>query len=78
MTVIQMSGQELTRLRIMIDLADGRITVEATAALMGLGRPAGGPVRRARGSKKHLFGRSLRTARLQMSGGHNDRGTDRP
>ncbi len=34
MTVIQMSGQELTRLRIMIDLADGRITVEATAALM--------------------------------------------
>ena len=38
MTVIQMSGQELTRLRIMIDLADGRITVEATAALMGLGR----------------------------------------
>src|ERR1700686_1505294 len=38
MTVIQMSGQELTRLRIMIDLADGRITVGATAALMGLGR----------------------------------------
>src|SRR6202166_1571072 len=38
MTVIQVSGQELTRLRIMIDLADGRITVEATAALMGLGR----------------------------------------
>src|SRR5271168_1214435 len=38
MTVIQMSGQELTRLRIMIDLADSRITVEATAALMGLGR----------------------------------------
>ena len=38
MTVIQMSGQELTRLRIMIDLADGRFTVEAAAALMGLGR----------------------------------------
>src|ERR1700690_3620800 len=38
MTVIHMSGQELTRLRIMIDLADGRITVEASAALMGLGR----------------------------------------
>lgn len=39
MTVIQMSGQELTRLRIMIVLADGRITVEATAAwvlLVGL------------------------------------------
>jgi len=38
MTVIQMSGQELTRLRIMIDLADGRLTVEAAAALMGLGQ----------------------------------------
>jgi hypothetical protein len=38
MTVIHMSGQELTRLRIMIDLADGRITVEAAAALMGRGR----------------------------------------
>lgn len=38
MTVIQMSGQELTRLRIMIDLADGRLTVEAAAALMHLGR----------------------------------------
>ncbi len=40
---VQMSGQELTRLRIMIDLADGRITVEATAALMGLGRRQGFP-----------------------------------
>ena len=38
MTVIQMSGQELIRLRIMIDLADNRITIEAAAALMGLGR----------------------------------------
>jgi hypothetical protein len=38
MTVIQMSGQELTRLRIVIDLADGRLTVAAAAALMGLGR----------------------------------------
>ena len=38
MTVIQMSGQELTRLRIMIDLADGRLTIEAAATLMGLGR----------------------------------------
>jgi hypothetical protein len=37
MTVIQMSGQELTRLRIMIDLADGRIAAEAAAALMGWG-----------------------------------------
>ena len=38
MTVIQMSGQELTRLRIMIDLVDGRLTVEAAGALMHLGR----------------------------------------
>jgi hypothetical protein len=38
MKVIQMSGQELTRLRIMIDLADGRIIVEAAAVLMGLGQ----------------------------------------
>jgi hypothetical protein len=44
MTVIQMSGQELTRLRIMIDLADNRITIEAAAALMGLGRRPGFPV----------------------------------
>jgi hypothetical protein len=36
MMVIQMSGQESTRLRIMIDLADRRITVEAAATLMGL------------------------------------------
>jgi hypothetical protein len=36
MTVIQMSGQELTRLRIMIDLADG--LVGGAAALMGLGQ----------------------------------------
>jgi hypothetical protein len=33
MTVIQMSGQELTRLRIMIDVADGRLTVESAASL---------------------------------------------
>jgi hypothetical protein len=38
MTVMQMSSQELTRLRIMIDLADSRISVEAAAALMGLGQ----------------------------------------
>jgi hypothetical protein len=36
--VIQMSDRELTRLRVMIDLADGRLTVEAAATLMGLGR----------------------------------------
>lgn len=38
MTVIHMSDRELSRLRIMIDVADGQLTVEATAALMGLGR----------------------------------------
>ena len=36
--VIQMSDGELTRLRVMIDLADDRLTVDAAAALMGLGR----------------------------------------
>ena len=38
MTVIQMSDRELTRLRVMIDLADSRLTVEAAATLMGVGR----------------------------------------
>jgi len=38
MTVIQMSDRELTRLRVMIDLADGRLTIEAAATLMSLGR----------------------------------------
>jgi hypothetical protein len=32
MTVFRMSGEELSRLRIMIGLADGRLTVEAAAA----------------------------------------------
>ena len=36
--VIEMSDRELTRLRLMIDLADGRLTVNAAATLMGLGR----------------------------------------
>jgi hypothetical protein len=36
--VIQMSDRELTRLRVMIDLADERLTVDAAATLMGLGR----------------------------------------
>src|SRR5271157_2495029 len=36
--VIQMSDRELTRLRVMIDLADDRLTVDAAAILMGLGR----------------------------------------
>ena len=38
MAVIQMSDRGLTRLRVMIDLANGRLTVEAAATLMGLGR----------------------------------------
>jgi hypothetical protein len=36
MTVITMSHTELSRLRVMIDLADGRTRVEDAAALMGL------------------------------------------
>ena len=64
-----MSDRELTRLRVMIDLADGRLTVDAAAALVGLGRrqiyrlcrafSAGGPaglVSRKRGcpsNRKH-------------------------
>lgn len=36
--VIEMSDRELTRLRVMIDLADDRLTVAAAATLMGLGR----------------------------------------
>src|ERR1700677_5233971 len=36
--VIQMSDRELTRLRVMIDLADDRLTVNAAAMLMGMGR----------------------------------------
>ena len=38
MTVIGMSERELTRLRVMIDLADGRLTAEAAGTLMGIGR----------------------------------------
>src|ERR1700722_9970895 len=38
MTVIQMSDRELTRLRAMIDLADGRLTLEAAGMLMGICR----------------------------------------
>jgi hypothetical protein len=36
MTVIQLSVAELSRLRVMIDLADGRLTVEAAGTLMGV------------------------------------------
>ena len=38
MTVMQMSERELTRLRVLIDLSDRRLTVEAAARLMGVGR----------------------------------------
>jgi hypothetical protein len=33
MTVIQMSDRELNRLRVMIDLSDGRLTLEAAGTL---------------------------------------------
>jgi hypothetical protein len=38
MAVIGMSGRELSRLRTLIDLVDGRLTLEAAAELMSLGR----------------------------------------
>ena len=38
MTVIQVSQGELSRLRVMIDLSDGRLTVGAAGELMGVGR----------------------------------------
>jgi Winged helix-turn helix len=37
MTVIQMSLAKPSRLRVLIDLADGRRTVEAAGTLMGVG-----------------------------------------
>jgi hypothetical protein len=36
--VIRMSERELTRLRVLIDLSDRRLTVEAAGTLMGVGR----------------------------------------
>jgi Helix-turn-helix domain len=38
MTVIQMSQRELSRLRIMVELEDGRLTMAAAASLMGIGQ----------------------------------------
>ena len=38
MMVIRMSERELTRLHVLIDLSDRRLTVEAASTLMGLGR----------------------------------------
>jgi hypothetical protein len=36
MTVIQMSERELTLLRVLIDLSDKRLTVDAAGTLMGV------------------------------------------
>jgi hypothetical protein len=47
MTVIRVSQQELNRLKVMVDLADGRVSVDAAAALMGLGRRQAFRLRRA-------------------------------
>ena len=38
MTVITMSRDELTRLRVLIDIADGRLSVTDATALIGVGR----------------------------------------
>jgi len=38
MTVITMSRKELTRLRVLIDIADGRLSVTNAADLIGVGR----------------------------------------
>src|SRR6266446_1101482 len=38
MTVITMSGKELTRLRVLIDIADGRLSVADATGLLGVGR----------------------------------------
>ena len=38
MTVITMSRKELTRLRVLIDVADGRLTVADATGLIGVGR----------------------------------------
>jgi hypothetical protein len=38
MTVITMSCTELTRLRVLIDIADGRLSVADATGLIGVGR----------------------------------------
>jgi hypothetical protein len=75
MTVIQMSDRELTRLRVMIDLADGRLTVEAAAALMRMGQrqvyrlrrafDAGGPTERG-GPSNRKRGETFRRTVLAL------------
>jgi len=47
MMVIQMSQRELCRLRVVVDLVDGRLTVDAAAGLMGVGRRQAFRLRRA-------------------------------
>jgi Winged helix-turn helix len=78
--VIQMSERELTRLRVLIDLSDQRLTVEAAARLMGVGRrqvyrlrrafAAGGPVAlvsRKRGRpSNHRHGETFRRTVLTL------------
>ena len=38
MTVVTMSSGEFSRLQVMIDLADERLTIEAASKVLGLGR----------------------------------------
>jgi hypothetical protein len=54
MAVIQMSDRDLARLRTLIELVDGRLTVAAAGDLMGLGRRQVFRLRRA-----HPPGRAL-------------------
>jgi hypothetical protein len=84
MAVIQMSERELTRLRVLIDLSDRRLTVEAAARLMGLGRrqvyrlgrafAADGPValvsRRHGRPSNHRHGETFRRTVLTLVGEH--------
>ena len=49
MTVIQVSQRELNRLRVIIDLLDGRLRSSAAGELMGIGRRQVFRLRRAAG-----------------------------
>jgi hypothetical protein len=84
MTVIQVSQRELSRLRVMIDLSDGRLTSRAAAELMGIGRrqvyrlrrafEAAGPAgllsrKRGRPSNRR-HGASFRRAVMDLVGEH--------
>jgi hypothetical protein len=83
--VIQMSDRELTRLRVMIDLADGRLTVDAAATLMRLGRrqiyrlrgafsadgPAGLASRKRGRSSNRKHGETFRATVLSLVRDHN-------